>query len=83
MANIKERFEATGRNVPRKIVVDTFEALQHAVGVYIERQELLSDRVLVYNNEKLQAELVATLTNGQGKAAAHKIADELLENTWK
>ena len=77
-SNIAERFAATGRNVPAKIVKDTFDMLKHAVGVYIRQQAELCERVMIYDNEARAMELVATVCNGSGVNDALALANKYL-----
>ena len=78
MANIHERFERTGRNVPAKLVQDTFEMLNLAVDTYIRQQAHICDRVLLYDNDARQMALAATVCGGEGEAEALAVAQKYL-----
>jgi len=78
MSNVRERFERTGRDVPKKIVLETFKFLAQTARVYISRQAAMCDRVIVYDNDKLQSHLAVTVTEGRGEAEALALCDKYL-----
>ena len=74
----RRRFERTGRNVPAKLVQDTFEMLNLAVDTYIRQQAHICDRVLLYDNDARQMALAATVCGGEGEAEALAVAQKYL-----
>ena len=69
VANIAERREATGRDVPTKVVQQTFDALKPAVMHYLRHHRELTHTTLVYDNDARQAELAVELGSGDGEEA--------------
>ena len=84
VANIADRKMRTGRDVPLRIVRETFEMLRTAIDVYIDRHSEVADRVLFYNNDHRAMNLEATLCRGRadGEADARAAADKYLAPTW-
>ena len=78
LANIKERVERTGRNVPAKFVKDNFSMLSHACKVYVGKQSEICESVLLYDNNERQAELMATVSEGKGVEEAMALVEKYL-----
>jgi len=71
MHNITERRKVTGRDVPAKFVKPLFEgALAEACETYVRYQPQISEQIAIFDNDKLESSLSATVRGDKGTEEA-------------